>query len=90
MFGQYQRFIRVFANVLTALNTDTSKSDRIKQREKCKALFVVSRLKLTVPPVSVLLNFHGAFTVRLDAILVAVGAVLSEKQKQVDGKAPPP
>ena len=77
----YRRFIKGFAKIASPLTEKTSEKFEFEWTEEMQKAFEMLKEALTTAPVLVYPDYQKPFIVSTDASSIAVGAVLSQRDK---------
>ena len=83
--GYYKRFIKGYADIARPLYQLTRKHPKFVWNERCQHAFEVLKGKLIIAPIMAYPQEEGDYILDTDASAYAIGAVLSQMQKQEDG-----
>ena len=84
MAQYYRRFVKNFSDVARPLTDLTKKGMKFKWTEACQTAFSTLKDTLLSPEVMAYPQNDGLFILDTDASLVAIGAVLSQVQEEVE------
>ena len=76
----YRRFIQGFAKIAQPLHSLTQKGARFAWTWSCQSAFEELKTRLTESPLLAYPNFSKSFTLKTDASVKGLGAVLSQRQ----------